>query len=204
VRDVRAISGLWRWRRNPLRRTTDLVESWVALAALLLVLVAAPVVGALVGSAAQDALQRAVREQRHTRYVVTATVVKELDRLTPDPDPEISTGRELRHRVAADWTAPDGTRQHGPVTTSLKSPHPGDHFPVWTDRHGHLAMRPLDPATATTHAVLAGLGTALLTAGAVEGIRRLIVWRLVRRRYAHWDRAWERAGPDWGRTGTGS
>jgi hypothetical protein len=57
---------------------------------------------------------------------------------------------------------------------------------------------------ATTHAVLAGFGVTLLTAALAEGARRLVVWYLVRRRYACWDRAWERVGPDWGRTGTGS
>ncbi|BFO19345.1 hypothetical protein SHKM778_57330 [Streptomyces sp. KM77-8] len=63
---------------------------------------------------------------------------------------------------------------------------------------------PLDAATATTHAVLAGVGAALVTAALVEGWRRLIVRSMVRRRYARWDRAWDKAGPDWGRTGTGS
>ena len=80
----------------------------------------------------------------------------------------------------------------------------GDHFEIWTDRHGQMVARPLDSTTATTHAVLAGFGAAMLTAGAIEGARRLIVWRMVRRRYARWDQAWDRAGPDWGRTGTGS
>ena len=31
---MRAISGLWRWRDNPLRRATDLAEAWLALAVL--------------------------------------------------------------------------------------------------------------------------------------------------------------------------
>ncbi|MCZ9341509.1 hypothetical protein NGM37_27480, partial [Streptomyces sp. TRM76130] len=61
-----------------------------------------------------------------------------------------------------------------------------------------------DAATAATHAVLAGTGAALATAALAEGARRLVVWRMVRRRYARWDREWDRAGPDWGRTGTGS
>ncbi|MFJ8199450.1 hypothetical protein [Streptomyces sp. NPDC096152] len=201
---MRAISGLWRWRHNPLRRGTDLAESWVALVALLLVLVAAPVVGSLVGDLAQDTLQRSVRDQRQDRHLVTATVVRGLERIAVEPDPETSSGREVRSRVVADWTAPDGTRHHAAVTCVLKNPRPGDHFPLWTDRRGRITSRPLDSATAAAHAVLAGLGASALTAGAVEGIRRLIVWRMVRRRYARWDQAWDRAGPDWGRTGTGS
>ncbi|USQ86694.1 hypothetical protein NFX46_25120 [Streptomyces phaeoluteigriseus] len=199
-----AIGGLWRWRRNPLRRTTDLVEAWVALTALLLILIVAPVLGSIVGALTQDTLQQAVREQRHSRHQVTATVVRELEGALLDADPETSTGRESRTRVLADWTAPDGTPRHGTVLAGLRSAHRGDHFPLWTDTHGRLVTRPLDSATATTHAVLAGIGAALLTAGLVEGVRRLVVRRMVRRRYARWDQAWDRAGPDWGRTGTGS
>ncbi|MEU1511143.1 hypothetical protein ABZ490_03125 [Streptomyces sp. NPDC005811] len=201
---MRAIGGIWRWRHNPLRRGTDLVEAWVALSALLLILLAAPVVGSLIGAVAQDSLQQAVREQRQTRHEVTATVVRASGSSPLEADPEAASGREARSRVVADWTAPDGTDRHGTVLAALKAPHHGDHFAIWTDAHGTLVARPLDSATATTHAVLAGFGAALLTAGMVEGGRRLIVWRMVRRRYARWDQAWDRAGPDWGRTGTGS
>ena len=201
---MRAISGLWRWRRNPLCRATDLAEAWVALAALLLILLAAPVAGSFVGGAAQDMLQHSVQEQHAARHPVTATVVRKLDRSPLDADPETSTGRDLRNRVLADWTAPDGTAHQGPVLAGLKDPQQGDEFRIWTDRHGRMVARPLDSATASTHAVLAGIGAALAAGGLVEAGRRLIVWRMVRRRYARWDQAWDRAGPDWGRTGTGS
>ncbi|MFJ3670741.1 hypothetical protein ACIPSE_30205 [Streptomyces sp. NPDC090106] len=201
---MRTISGLWRWRRNPLRRATDLAEAWLALTAVLLVLVLAPVAGALVGGLTQDSLQRAVREQHASRHAVTATVARKLARSPLDTDAEAATGRELRSRVVADWTAPDGTHRHGPALADLRSPHKGDRFMIWTDAQGRIVARPLDSATATTHAVLAGVGAALLGIGLVEGARRMIVWRMVRRRYARWDRAWSQAGPDWGRTGTGS
>ncbi|WP_371102766.1 hypothetical protein [Streptomyces sp. PU_AKi4] len=201
---MRAISGLWRWRHNPLCRGTDLAEAWVAFTALLLVLVTAPVAGVLVGGAAQDVLQRSVRAQHQSRHLVTATVVRELDPSPSAADPELSAGGDPRRRVLAHWTAPDGTGRSGPVPTRLKDPRPGDRFRIWTDGHGTTVARPLDTATATTHAVLAGTGAALATAALVEGFRRLTVRRMVRRRYERWDRAWEKAGPDWGRTGTGS
>ncbi|MEU0743389.1 hypothetical protein [Streptomyces sp. NPDC006134] len=201
---MRAISGLVRWRHNPLCRTTDLVEAWVALAALLLMLLSAPVTGVLVGGATRGALQESVREQHASRQPVTATVVRELARTGLDIDPETGAAGDLRSRVLADWTAPDGTERHGAVTTTLRDPQPGDRFRIWTDGQGRTAARPLDSATATTHAVLAGFGAALVAAGGVETARRLIVWRLVRRRYARLDQAWDRVGPDWGRTGTGS
>ncbi|KOX04570.1 membrane protein [Streptomyces sp. NRRL B-1140] len=181
-----------------------MAEAWVALASLLLILLVSPVAGSLVGGSAQDALQRSVRAQHEARHPVTATVVRKLDRSPLDSDPETSSGRDLRNRVLADWTAPDGTAHQGPALASLKDPQQGDTFRIWTDRHGRMVPRPLDSATASTHAVLAGFGAALATAGLIEGGRRLIVWRMARRRYARWDQAWDRAGPDWGRTGTGS
>ncbi|MDX3582265.1 hypothetical protein OG920_04180 [Streptomyces europaeiscabiei] len=201
---LRAFGGLWRWRHNPLRRTTDLVEAWLAFAALLLIIVAAPLIGAVAGTTAQGALQQSVRDQQQARHRVTATVVKKVDGSPLDPDPETATTRDRQSRVVADWTGPDGTDHHGTVMANLKTPQPGDHFTLWTDGRGRIVGRPLDTTTATTHAVLAGFGATALAAGLVEGARRLIVWRMVRRRYAHWDQAWDKAGPDWGRTGTGS
>ncbi|BAC69140.1 hypothetical protein AQJ43_09395 [Streptomyces avermitilis] len=201
---MRAIGGLWRWRHNPLRRTTDLIEAWVTLTALLLILVAVPVIGAVVGAVAQDALQQSVRDQHRARHETVATVVKKLNRGPLDPDPETSSARDAHSRVLAAWTGPDGSAHHGAVLADLKTPHRGDHFTLWTDQQGRMVGRPLDTATATTHAMLAGFGAAAMSAGLVEGGRRLIVWRMVRRRYARWDQAWDRAGPDWGRTGAGS
>ncbi|MFE3636747.1 hypothetical protein [Streptomyces cellostaticus] len=201
---MRAIMGLWRWRHNPLRRATDLTEAWVAVVALVLIAVAAPVAGVLVGLAAQDSLQRSAREQQHERHLVEATVVRGLDGAPVETDPDTSAVRDAHSRVLADWTAPDGGHRRGPALAKLRSPRPGDRFALWTDRNGQVTTRPLDSPTATTHAVLAGVGAALLTTGLVDCGRRLIVWRMVRRRYARWDRAWDRAGPDWGKAGTGS
>ncbi|MFJ8005348.1 Rv1733c family protein [Streptomyces fagopyri] len=201
---MRAIGGLWRWRHNPLRRGTDLAEAWLALLALVLIAVVAPLTGALAGAAAEHALQQSVRDQHRARHEVVATVVRKLSRAPLEPDPEASSAQDPHSRVLADWTAPDGSAHHGGVITVLRSPHRGDHFTLWTDRHGRLVGRPLDPAAATTHAVLAGVGAALMAVALLEAARRLIVWRMVLGRYARWDQAWDRAGPDWGRTGTGS
>ncbi|MGW7277196.1 Rv1733c family protein [Streptomyces sp. NPDC054844] len=201
---MRAISGLWRWRHNPLCRATDLAEAWVALAGLLLVLSVAPLVGARVGGAAQDAMQRSVRDQHESRHRVPATVVRALERPRVAVDPDGTSAGGLRSRVLAVWTAPDGSRHEAPVMASIDDPDTGDRFAIWTDGQGRTVARPLDSATATTHAVLAGFGAAVVAAVLIEAGRRIVVWRMVRRRYARWEREWDRAGPDWGRTGAGS
>lgn len=201
---MRAIGGLWRWRHNPLRRTTDLLEAWLACVALVLVVVAAPLAGAVVGTVTQDALQRSVREQHRARVEVAATVVRKHDRSPLELDPETASTGDRYGRVVAAWTAPDGTGRQGTVRAGLQDARPGDRFALWTDGAGRPVARPLDTATATAHAVLAGVGAALGAAALAEGGRRLILWHMLRRRYARLDRAWDRAGPDWGRTGTGS
>ncbi|RFU85077.1 hypothetical protein DY218_19350 [Streptomyces triticagri] len=201
---MRAVVGLWRWRGNDLRRRTDLVEAWTALVAVALMVFGAPAVGWTVGSLTDDALQQSVQAQRETRHRVTATVLTKVAAPPVDPDPETSTARDSGSPVTARWTAPDGTRRSGPVTADIRRPEPGDRFRLWTDDRGRPANRPLDSATASSHAALAGFAAGAMSAGLAEGARRLVVWRLVRARYAAWDSEWAKAGPDWGRTGTGS
>ncbi|MEU1116976.1 MULTISPECIES: hypothetical protein [unclassified Streptomyces] len=201
---MRAIVGLWRWRHNPLRRGTDLVEAWMSLVALVLIVAAVPLAAVLTTDLTRDALLGSVHQQHENRHRVVGTVLRKIDSPPLDPDPETSSVRDAHSRVLARWTAPDHTDRYGVVLSDLKSPDRGDHFRIWTDGRGRVVGRPLDTATATTHAVLAGFGAAAATAGLVEGTRRLILWRIVRGRYARLDRAWDKAGPDWGRTGTGS
>ncbi len=197
------IKGLWRWRRNPLRRRTDVAEAYAALVAAVLIVLAAPATGWAAGSLAHGALERTAQEQRAERHVVTATVTKVLPQPPIDSDPETASARDAHRRVLASWTGPDGSRHQGTLGA-----HPGadagETFRIWTDDQGRLRSRPLDSATTTTHAVLAGIGAGAAIAGLVDGVRRLFVWRLVRRRYAQWDIAWARAGQDWGRADAGS
>jgi hypothetical protein len=201
---MRAIAGLWRWRHNSLRRRTDLLEAWVALVTVLLIAVAAPVAGVVAGTLSEQALLRTVHQQHRERHEVTATIERIVRQPPPDPDPETVSARNAHSDVIAVWRAPDGTRHHGTVAAGLQTLHQGDKFPIWTDRHGTVVARPLDTVSAGTHAVLAGIGAAAVLAAFLDGVRRLIMWRIVRRRYTVLDRAWQKAGPDWGRTGAGS
>jgi len=174
------MSGVWRWRHNPLRRATDRCEAWLALLAFLLLMLAAPALGWLCGARTDAALQASVRA------------------------PEISTGRVTRTEVVARWHAPDGTARTARVTTASRNAEPGARVRIWTDRHGGPALPPMDMPTAHTHAALAGFGVAMLAALLIECGRRLLMWQMTRRRYERIDRAWAAVGPDWGRTGTGS
>ncbi|MFD7664304.1 hypothetical protein [Streptomyces sp. NPDC059788] len=200
---VRVIAGLWQWRRNPLRRTTDLLEAWVALAAALLIAVGGIVAGCAAGSAAKGALLRSVRTQAQERHQVWATADRAVPRAAVDSDPEASAARDMHRRVDAHWTARDGSGHSGQVAAP-RTVQQGGRFRIWTDGRGQVVPRPMDAGTAGAHAVLAGLGAAAVAAGAAEGGRRLVVRRMLVCRYRRWERAWERAGQDWGRAGAGS
>ncbi|GAA2935178.1 Rv1733c family protein [Streptomyces enissocaesilis] len=201
---MRAAAGVWRWRRNPLCRTTDLVEAWAAFATVLLIVFLAPAVGRLCGTLTHAALQESVRVQHEQRHRTTALVVRAAPGPAMPADPEIPSERAPHTRVVANWTARDGSRHTGTVPTTRRAAQPGDRFPVWTDERGRVVGRPMDDVTASTHATVAGIGATAAAAVFFEGGRRLFVWRLTLRRYTRLDRAWAGAGPDWGRTGTGS
>ncbi|WP_370741032.1 hypothetical protein [Streptomyces sp. Ncost-T10-10d] len=177
----------------------------MALVALLLMVLAAPAVGWVCGSLTDDALQKSVRAQQAQRRTTTAVVVRRASGAAHRvADPEVSSERTTQTSVVARWKAPDGTDRRGTVTTSSRKTDPGAEVKIWTDLDGRPTLRPMDAPTAHRHAALAGLGAMLLAAGLVEGGRRLIVRRMMRGRYIRIDRAWAKAGPDWGRTGTGS
>ncbi|MFC8226009.1 hypothetical protein [Streptomyces sp. NPDC057287] len=203
---VRVVLGIQRWRHNPVCRRTDRREAWVALAALLLMLLAAPVLGWRVGSLTDDALRQTVRTQHERRHATSAVVVRApsgTSRFAQDPEAAVTEG-SMRTSVVADWRAPDGTARTGTVSTAATRTAPGTAIRIWTDDRGDPAMRPMDMSTAHTHAVLAGIGAALVAGALTEIARRVVVWRMMQRRYARLDRAWAEVGPDWGRTGTGS
>lgn len=202
---MRAAVGIWRWRHNPLRRATDLYEAWLALVAALLIVTAAPAVGCITGAMTEESLRQAIRVQRLQRHATSATVLGPAGFPGRTAfDPETAAVDERRGAVAARWTGPDGSRHSGTVPTALPAPRPGDTFPLWTDASGRMVPRPMDTATAEVHAALAGVGAALTWGVLVECARRLVLWRLVRRRHAALDRAWAAVGPDWGRTDAGS
>ncbi|MGI5448337.1 Rv1733c family protein [Streptomyces sp. CA-243310] len=203
---MRTAMGVWRWRRNPLRRPTDLFEAWVAFAAVVCVLVVAPAVGWVTGLQVDGTLQRAASEQRQERQLVPAVVLRAAPDLPAgaDDDPTADRQTPARTQVVASWIAPDGTGRQGTVPAAEEPPRPGDRFRMWTDSGGRLVGRPLDPSAASFHATMAGLAAALGLAALVETVRRLVVRRLMHRRYSRLDRAWAAAGPDWGRAGAGS
>lgn len=197
------MTGLWTWRRSPLCRRTDLTEAWLALCAVVLLVVGAPLAGLAGGLTAHGELAGIVREQRLHRHPVWATARQPVTVGRPLDGPGSARPDERRggYPVLAFWKPPDGARRTGTVQ-AVRPVRPGERFRVWTDDHGALTAPPLSADVAAAHSVAAGLVAGVLSGIAVEAGRRAAVRRLQRRRHARWDEEWARIGPDWGRAGS--
>ena len=184
----------WRWRRNKLRRPVDVVESWLVLLSVVL-LCLTPLLGWWAGLSVDRGLQRLAREEHAARTLVTATIAPASGKpAAGHPDGQ---GDDMLR-----WTAPGGRVHTTSVPSELRS-WDRDEVKIWIDAKGDLAPAPLDPSTASTHAVLAGIAAASGGAGLVLISRQLLMWRLMRRRISSWEREWARIGQYWGRMGAG-
>lgn len=194
--------GLWRWRRNPLRRRSDLVEAWAGLATAVAVGVGAPLAGWATGQAVDGRLEHTVRLEHAARHQVAAVVVRTTSRPVPVTDTDAISALAAARTAVVRWTGPDGAPRTGTVFIAHRHAA-GDLLPVWTDTAGRLVQRPMDEATARTNAVAAGIGTAGGIAALACAARQMLGWRIMRRRLADWEREWARVGQDWGRAGAG-
>ncbi|MFI2119919.1 hypothetical protein ACH45E_01530 [Streptomyces sp. NPDC020299] len=182
----------WRWRRNPLRRRSDVVEAWAALAVAVLLFVGAPLAGALAGLWAHEEARTAATAQRAERHRVRAEVIGD----TPERLP--SVGGRQAYRTTVRWAEPgQGTR-----TASARVPaeaRQGDVVDVWFDSRGRSVAPPPDDVAVWQHTVgvgvcVAGGAAAVLLLG--HGIARHVS---LRHRMDEWEREWARTGPDWSR-----
>ncbi|WP_435134500.1 Rv1733c family protein [Actinacidiphila sp. bgisy144] len=180
----------WRWRRNPLRRRTDVVETWLALF-FAVALCATPLLGWWADRSVGRVLSHEVATEHAERTLVTATLARDK-----------ASGSKTRPTEQLRWTGPDGSTRTATVSSDVEVLQQG-RIKVWTDRAGRLAPPPLDSATAGTHAVLAGVAAGSAAAGLLVLSRQLLMWRLMLRRLESWAREWARVGQDWGRAGAG-
>ncbi|WP_079138866.1 Rv1733c family protein [Actinacidiphila rubida] len=194
----------WRWRRNPLRRRSDLVEAWLGLVTALL-LCTVPFLGWWSGRSVDRALQHVVRVEHRERTLVAAAVAPARtakDAAKSLPGSAGSAAEDAQRGDLLVWTGPDHRKHSATVSSDLEVWRDGT-LRLWTDRQGRIAPPPLDSATAVTHSVLAGIAAASAAGGMLLIVRQVLLWRLMLRRMDSWERAWDRAGQDWGRAGAG-
>ncbi|MFF9488014.1 hypothetical protein [Streptomyces sp. NPDC014676] len=187
---------LWRWRRNPLRRRSDLAEAWLGLAAVVLALL----LGALSGLTAAGAVDGSLAERRERTTPVPAVLAEDAAGLsasvTQDGDRDGGVWTKVR------WTAPDGTGRTGRAEVDPGSPA-GTGVTVWTDPAGRLVPAPPDGAEARFQTVMAGITVAVAAGGAVLLGGWLVRARLRLRSLAEWETEWRQVEPSWRKRMTG-
>jgi hypothetical protein len=185
----------WRWRRNPLRRRSDVLEAWIVLAAWVVAAVASVVAGFVAARAAQHA----VDEDRADRRPVTAVLVK----MVPGSGRDVVTGVRYDRVVATvHWTdVRDGRATVRTGFMNVKpTAKPGSTVRAWTNGHGRLVAAPVTAAEASTRVALAGTGVALAAGATVLVGGCLVRLRVQRRATEKWGVEWDQAGRHWGHT----
>lgn len=185
---------LWRWRRNPLRRRSDLAEAWLVLATLVLALL----LGAFSGLAAAGAVDGSLAERRERTVPVPAVLAEDA------AEPSTAVTQDANGGVWAKvrWTAPDGTGRTGRAEVDPGSPA-GTVVTVWTDPAGRLVPAPPDGAEARFQTVMAGATVAVAAGGLVLLGGGLVRARLQLRRLAEWETEWRQVEPSWRKRMTG-
>jgi hypothetical protein len=183
----------WRWRRNPLRRRSDVIEAWTVLAVVVLLFVGAPLVGAVAGWWAHGDARALAAAQRAERHSVRAEVVGR----TPDSLPSVG-GREHTYPVTVRWTEPGS----GSRTATARVPagtHRGDTVSVWFDSRGRNVTPPPDGTAVWQHTLTVGACATGGTVAVVLLAHSLVRGAATRRRMAEWERDWALTEPQWTR-----
>jgi len=179
----------WRWRRNPLRRRTDIVEAWIVLVVWTVIALGGTLVGLVTAHAAAESFAQ-LRRERHS---VPAVLVEKKAQAVPTE--EAASSQRVRAKVR--WTASDGSTRTG--WTLVSSGHrTGSKVVIWMDNQGRLAAEPPTVSAAAAEEALLGTGAALAFGGLTFAAGRLAQWRIDQGRYQQWGREWAQVGPQWG------
>jgi len=175
---------------NPLRRRSDIVEAWLAPAAIIVFLVLSPLVAGLVdiGVQADNAAAQRVQQSWHP---VSAVLL----RAAPGPQFSDNGANTWTEWTPARWTA-DGRHYTGniPVRAGARA---GSTQTVWLDNAGHVrtpAMTRPELSGAIATGILLALAALAIVIAAAARIAR---WWLDRKRIANWANAWMSVGPRW-------
>ncbi|MEU1852432.1 hypothetical protein ABZ499_24955 [Streptomyces sp. NPDC019990] len=189
---IRAVRW-WRWRRNPLRRRSDLLRAWIGLVLAVAVAITAPLAAWAVGTTVHDTLTAAAREQARAGRHTTAAL---LDDAPGHPEPGSAESRETRYPVKVGYTAPDGTART--ATTDVDPGLPAGHrVRVWTNAEGTLAKPPMPPGDIRNRTVGAGALAAITVLFTGTSAYRLTARVLDQRRMRAWEAEWQRTARRW-------
>ncbi|MER7187385.1 hypothetical protein ABT404_49350 [Streptomyces hyaluromycini] len=179
---------LWRWRHNPLRRHSDVVEAWIVLAVWTVALLG----GLLAGGAAGAAVHRSFADRRAATHSVSARLTENAAKGSP-----VFAGYDVgKSWVTVRWTAADGSTRTG-LAKAPSTAKAGGRLQVWVNHGGQLVGPPPSGAEVACDSLATAFLVAPLVATAVWGGGWVVRRQLIRRRLAEWDAEWRQIGPQW-------
>ncbi|MFF7678936.1 hypothetical protein [Actinacidiphila glaucinigra] len=179
----------WRWRRNPLRRGTDVAEAWTGVAAAVLIAVGGPAAGATTAVAVEH---DALHESQGLHQVTAVVTENAADAVEND-----YTGSTGKVHAPVRWTAPDGSEHTGSARVDPNT-RAGSTTGVWVDSDDELREPPLTPVQAQIQGQVFGVFAAIGASGLVLAGRWAVRVRIDRHRAQAWDREWAEVEPSWG------
>ncbi|MGW1064638.1 Rv1733c family protein [Streptomyces aureus] len=184
----------WRWRRNPLRRRSDVVEAWWALAVGVLLLVGAPLAGAGAARWTYEGAQTHSAARQAAQQHVRAVLLED----TPTAVTARPGGRPRSLSADVRWRASDGKQRTArvPVPPGLRR---GEHVDVWTDARGAIVHPAPSRSMMLQQALAIGVFTVAGVTFTVSAAHLCVRRALGRRRLARWEQEWARTEPDWSR-----
>ncbi|QDQ09442.1 hypothetical protein [Streptomyces spectabilis] len=181
-----------RWRHNPLRRRSDVVEAWIFLLAWAAGLAGGTAVGVVGAQAMDDAVER----QRAARRPVHAVLSETAPAGARDGD----NGSRFDHvRAAVRWADGDGILHDGRASVRPGT-RKGTTLTLWADAHGRLVSAPISRTDGTTRVMVTGAGVASTTCLVFLAGGRVARLRVEQQATERWGQEWDQLGPQWGRT----
>ena len=178
--------------RNPLRRTSDRVESYLLAGLLVAALAGAPFAAQAASHAAYAGALRAEQAQLAARHQVQAVLTQPAG--TSNSTYTLST----EVPVQAAWTSPAGERRTADILALAGTPK-GTAVTIWTDAQGNLSTPPLQPSQVAGQSDVAGLGAIVAVVALYLCATGIVRYVMYRRRMAAWDADWVVTAPAWNR-----
>ena len=181
--------------RNPLRRRTDRIETWIMAGLLVLFLVGVPLAWFGVGRWAQQAGQDEQRAQQ-SWHPVPAVVVKGQREA---PQYLFRLPLNSTSQVLVRWPEPGGREQTGDVAVPAQKAETGSRVQLWINSSGQVTGPPLADSQLAKRVIGAQALGELSLVVLLMCLVGLARWQLNRRRLADWEAEWATTGPGWTR-----
>ena len=178
--------------RNPLRRTSDRVETYLLAGLFVAAAAGAPFAAQAASQAAYTGALRAEQAQLAARHQVRAVLTQTAGGSTS----AYTLSTEVPAPVT--WTSGAGVRHTGTIL-ALAGSAKGSSVTIWTDAQGNLASPPLQPAQVAGQGEIAAFGTIVGIAALYLCEAGIVRYVLNRRRMRAWDADWVVTAQAWNR-----